>query len=100
MDQLHAAWGDAADAVARLRQQPGKDLVVLGSGELVGSLLRANLVDRWRLLIHPLVLGSGRRLFPDGGPLAALRLVDTKPTTTGVLVATYQPAQPTAGTSS
>jgi hypothetical protein len=50
--------------------------------------MRANLVDEYVLLIHPLVLGSGRRLFPDGGPFAALRLVDTKPTTTGVLVDT------------
>jgi len=48
------------------------------------------------LLIHPLVLGSGRRLFPDGGPFAALRRLDARPTTTGVLVATYQPAEPTA----
>jgi dihydrofolate reductase len=84
--------GDATQAVAGLKQQPGKDLVVLGSGVLVQSLMRANLVDTYVLLIHPLVLGSGRRLFPDDGSVAALRLVDTKPTTTGVLVATYQPA--------
>jgi dihydrofolate reductase len=84
--------GDAAKAVAELKEQPGRDLVVLGSGELVQSLLRADLADEYVLLIHPLVLGSGRRLFPDGGPLAALRLLDAKTTTTGVLVATYQPA--------
>jgi dihydrofolate reductase len=89
--------GDAAEAVALLKEQPGKDLVVLGSGELVQSLMRRNLVDEYVLLIHPLVLGSGRRLFPDGGALAALRLVDAKPTTTGVLIATYQPAEPTVG---
>ena len=59
--------GDAAEAVAGLKQQPGKDLVVLGSGELVQSLMRHDLVDEYVLLIHPLVLGSGRRLFPDGG---------------------------------
>jgi len=82
--------GDAAEAVARLKQQPGKDLVVLGSGELVQSLRRRNLVDEYVLLIHPLVLGSGRRLFPDGGASAALRLADTKTTTTGVVIATYQ----------
>jgi dihydrofolate reductase len=84
--------GDAAEAVAELKEQPGRDLVVLGSGELVQSLMRADLVDRYVLLVHPLVLGSGRRLLPDGGPSAALRLVDAKPTTTGVLVTTYQPA--------
>ena len=84
--------GDAAEAVARLKQQPGKDMVVLGSGELVQSLMRRNLVDQYVLLIHPLVLGSGRRLFPDGGPYAELRLVDAVPTTTGVIIATYRPA--------
>jgi len=82
--------GDASEAVARLKQQPGKDLVVLGSGELVQSLRRRNLVDEYVLLIHPLVLGSGRRLFPDGGASAALRLADTKTTTTGVVIATYK----------
>jgi dihydrofolate reductase len=83
--------GDAAEAVARLKEQPGKDLVVLGSGELVQSLMRRNLVDEYVLLIHPLVLASGRRLFPDGGTFAALRLVDSLTTTTGVVIATYQP---------
>jgi dihydrofolate reductase len=82
--------GDAAEAVARLKQQPGKDLVVLGSGELVQSLLRHRLVDQFTLLIHPLVLGSGRRLFSDGGAAATLRLTDTRTTTTGVVIATYQ----------
>ena len=85
--------GDAADAVAELRRRPGKDLVVLGSGELVQSLRRRDLVDEYRLLIHPLVLGSGRRLFPDGGASAALRLVDSVATTTGVIIATYRTAE-------
>ena len=88
--------GDAMEAVAKLKEQ-SDDLVVLGSGELVQSLMRADLVDEYVLLIHPLVLGSGRRLFPDGGPSAALRLVDAKTTTTGVVIATYHPAEPTAG---
>jgi dihydrofolate reductase len=85
--------GDAADAVAGLKRQPGKDLLILGSGELVRSLMRQDLVDQYILLIHPLVLGSGVRLFTDGGPLATLRLVDTKTTTTGVVIATYQRAE-------
>jgi dihydrofolate reductase len=84
--------GDAADAVARLKEQPGRDMVVLGSGELVQSLRRRNLVDRYVLLIHPLILGTGRRLFPDGAAPATLRLVDSKPTTTGVVIATYEEA--------
>ena len=79
--------------MARLKEEGGKDLVVLGSGELVQSLMRRNLVDEYVLLIHPLVLGSGRRLFADGGALAALRLVDTRTTTTGVVIATYAATQ-------
>jgi dihydrofolate reductase len=90
--------GDAAEAVAGLKQQPGKNLTVLGSGELVQSLRRHDLVDEYVLLIHPLVLGSGRRLFPDGSPFAAPRLVDSVTTTTGVLIATYQVTEPAAGT--
>jgi dihydrofolate reductase len=88
--------GDAMEAVAKLKEQPD-DLVVLGSGALVRSLMRADLVDEYVLLIHPLVLGTGRRLFSDGGSSADLRLVDTKTTTTGVVIATYRPAEPTAG---
>ena len=91
--------GDAAEAVASLKEQPGKDLVVLGSGVLVQSLMRRNLVDEYVLLIHPLVLGTGRRLFAEGSPTTALRLVDSVATTTGVVIATYQPAEPTAGKS-
>jgi dihydrofolate reductase len=88
--------GDAAEAVAGLKEQ-GKDLLVFGSGELVQSLMRRNLVDEYVLLIHPLVLGTGRRLFAEGSPPTALRLLDSKTTTTGVVIATYQPAEPTAG---
>jgi dihydrofolate reductase len=84
--------GDVAEAVAKLKQQPGKDLQVIGSGELAQTLMRHDLVDEYRLMIHPLVLGSGRRLFRDGNPRAALRLLDTKTTTTGVLILTYRPA--------
>jgi dihydrofolate reductase len=84
--------GDAADAVADLKQQPGPDLTILGSGELIQSLRHRNLIDEYVLLIHPLVLGSGRRLFPDGSPPADLRLAGSVTTTTGVMIATYQPA--------
>ncbi len=84
--------GDAAEAVAELKEQPGNDLHILGSGALVQSLMRRDLVDEYLLMIHPLVLGSGRRLFADGGPYATLRLVDTKPTSTGVVIATYRPS--------
>jgi dihydrofolate reductase len=77
--------------VADLKQLPGNDLVILGSGELIQSLWRRNLIDEYVLLIHPLVLGSGRRLFPDGASPADLQLVDSV-TTTGVMIATYQSA--------
>jgi dihydrofolate reductase len=83
--------GDAAQAVSQLKEQPGKDLLIMGSGELIQSLMRANLIDDYVLLIHPLVLGSGRRLFPDGGAAATLRLVATSTTDKGVVIATYQP---------
>jgi dihydrofolate reductase len=82
--------GDAADAVARLKREQGEDLTVLGSGELVQSLRRRDLVDEYVLLLHPLVLGTGRRLFPDGGGPASLRLTGSTATTTGVIIATYQ----------
>src|SRR5438270_6408132 len=81
--------GDAAEAVARLKEELDKDLVIMGSGELVQSLMRANLIDEYVLLIHPLVLGSGRRLFPEGSAFATLRLVGAKTTNTGVVIATY-----------
>jgi dihydrofolate reductase len=83
---------DAAEAVARLKEEPGKDLLIMGSGELIRSLMRCNLIDRFMLQIHPVLLGSGRRLFGDSEGLTALRLVDTRISTTGVIIATYEPA--------
>jgi dihydrofolate reductase len=82
--------GDAADAVAALREQREDNLVVFGSGVLVRSLARRDLVDEYVLQVHPLVLGSGRRLFPEAGPLASFRLADSVTTATGVIIATYQ----------
>jgi len=84
--------GDAEDAVAKLRAGSGPDLLVFGSGELVRSLMPCHLVDEFVLLMHPLVLGSGRRLFGDGGPSATLRLVHSQTTSRGVVVASYVPA--------
>ncbi|MET9065761.1 dihydrofolate reductase family protein [Streptosporangium sandarakinum] len=85
--------GDAADAVAALREEVDGNLVVFGSGVLVRSLMPRRLVDELVLLIHPLTLGSGRRLFPDSGSgLSAFRLVESATTGTGVIIATYRPA--------
>jgi dihydrofolate reductase len=81
--------GDAADAVAELKKQPGKDIVILGSGDLIGSLMQRDLIDEYVLLIHPVVVGRGRRLFPDDASFRALRLTNSVVTTTGVVIATY-----------
>lgn len=85
--------GGAADAVAQLKQELDENLVVFGSGVLVRSLMPGNLVDELVLLIHPLVLGSGRRLFPgSGSDLSAFDLAGSAVTGTGVIIATYHPA--------
>jgi dihydrofolate reductase len=86
--------GDAGENVAGLKRQSDKDLLIMGSGALIKSLMGRNLVDTFVLLIHPLVLGTGRRLFAEGSPTTALRLVKSKTTATGVVIATYQPAEP------
>jgi dihydrofolate reductase len=83
--------GDAGDSVAELKRSSDLDLVILGSGELIRTLMAHDLIDEYVVLIHPLVLGTGRRLFEDGGPPATLELIDSKPTTTGVIIATYRP---------
>ncbi len=85
--------GDVAEAVAALKAQLDGDIAVLGSGELVQTLMQHDLIDRYVLSIYPLTLGQGRRLFAGGTTYARLRLVDCKPTTTGVLIATYEPAK-------
>jgi len=84
--------GDAAEAVAALKQTNGPELQVHGSGNLVQTLLRHNLVDLYRLWAFPLVLGSGKRLFSDGTIPAGLKLVDTTVSSTGVVIGTYEPA--------
>ena len=89
--------GDATGAVARLKQEQDGVLLILGSGELVRSLMRRNLIDVYLLLIHPLVLGSGRRLFPEGGAPSTLRLVNSRTTANGVIIATYSPVEAATG---
>jgi dihydrofolate reductase len=85
--------GDAAGAVARLKRQDAEEeLVLLGSGVLVRALLAAGLVDELTLLIHPLVLGTGTRLFTQDGPKLELQVGEPVTTTTGVIIATYRPA--------
>jgi dihydrofolate reductase len=84
--------GDAVESVAELKSREEGGIVILGSGELIGALLPHGLIDAFLLTIHPLVLGSGRRLFGDDGALARFKLVESKPTTTGVLITRYEAA--------
>ena len=84
--------GNIPAAVADLKQSSGTNLVIMGSGVLIGSLVAADLIDEYVLMIHPLVLGTGRRLF-GGGVQVSLRLVDSITTSTGVLIATYEAAR-------
>ena len=84
--------GDVAEGVAELKQRPGKDITVLGSADLVNALLRDGLLDELRLMVHPIVLGSGKRLFEDGGDRKALELVDSRKFATGVVYLAYRAA--------
>ena len=83
--------GNVAEQIAKLKRQPGKDITILGSATLVGSLLADDLLDELRLMVHPVVLGRGKRLFADEGDRKPLELVDSKTFSTGVLYLTYRP---------
>jgi dihydrofolate reductase len=84
--------GDAAEGIAKLKKEDGPELQVHGSGNLIQTLIRNNLIDQYRLWVFPLVIGSGKRLFAEGTIPSALKLVDNKVSTTGVLIGTYEPA--------
>ena len=85
--------GDVASAVRALKQKEGGNLLVIGSPKLVQSLIDFDLVDEFRMMIDPLVVGGGKRIFVDDGALRPLRLVDSRVTTTGAILATYAPAK-------
>jgi dihydrofolate reductase len=85
--------GDVAEAVAALKQEEGGSLHVVGSVEFVQTLIEHDLVDEYRVMIDPVVVGGGKRLFRDGGPLRPLRLVESQVTTTGAILATYAAAE-------
>jgi dihydrofolate reductase len=82
---------DVPGEIAKLKEGSGKEIQVIGSGELVQTLIQHDLVDAYRLMVHPLVLGTGKRLFRDGTSLTKLKFIDTKATSTGVLILTYEP---------
>ncbi len=86
--------GDVADEVAKLKEQPGRELQVHGSGDLLQTLMAHDLVDEHRLFVYPVVVGSGRRLFREGAAPRSLKLVETTATSTGVVVATYRRGGP------
>jgi dihydrofolate reductase len=84
--------GDIAEEVSELKQQDGKDILVLGSAQLVHTLMQHDLIDEYRLMVFPIVVGKGKRLFGDVGETRAMKLVDTKSVgPDGVLVLTYRP---------
>ncbi len=87
----HLINGDVAKEVTKLKEEPGKDLRVIGSGELVQTLMEHDLVDEYDFMIYGIVLGSGKRLFRDGGPKIHLRLLDGETSKTGVLMVSYEP---------
>jgi dihydrofolate reductase len=84
--------GDAAEGLAALKKEDGPELQVHGSANLIQTLMRHNLVDRYRLWVFPVVVGSGKRLFSEGTIPSGLKLVDSKVSTTGVVIGTYEPA--------
>jgi dihydrofolate reductase len=83
---------NVAEEISELKQQPGKDITISGSGALVRSLLDYGLLDELKLMVHPIVVGSGKKLFEDGEKRTALELVDSKTFSTGVVYLTYKPA--------
>jgi len=88
----HLIRENLAEDVARLKQQEGLDIMVAASGKLVQTLMQQNLIDEYRLMVHPVVLGSGRHLFTDGIDKTVLKLVGTKTFNSGIVIITYQPA--------
>jgi dihydrofolate reductase len=98
MEEEQATWDNSRlikenvpEEVRNLKQRSGQDILIFGSADLVNSLMPHDLIDEYRLMIHPVVVGSGKRLFRDGSDTTALRLVDTKTFPSGVIVLTYQP---------
>jgi dihydrofolate reductase len=83
--------GDVAQEIGKLKREPGKDIEMYGSASLMQTLIKHNLIDEYRIWVHPFVIGRGKRLFVDGGETAKLQLVGTKPLSSGVVILTYCP---------
>jgi dihydrofolate reductase len=81
------------EEIAKLKGQPGKDILIEGSAALVESLAQADLIDEYKLLVHPTIVGSGKRFFRDGMGLTKLKLVESKPLSLGVVLLSYEPTK-------
>jgi dihydrofolate reductase len=92
-ENSHLIEGDVAEGVAKLKQQPGQDLVLYGCHDLMHRLLEHDLIDEYRILVHPVLLGKGRSFLKDGAERVNLKLVDTTVTPSGVAILTYQPVR-------
>ena len=95
---LQAQWDNSTiiqnnivEEIAKLKQQPGEDILIEGSATLVQSLAQAGLIDEYRLLVHPAIIGSGKRFFKEGTGLTKLKLVESKPISLGVVLLSYEP---------
>ncbi len=86
--------GNVAEEISKLKQQPGQDILLSGSADLMHTLMLHNLIDEYRLMLHPVVVRKGKRLFKDGIESTVLKLVDTKPFSSGIVILTYEPSQP------
>ena len=81
------------DDIVTVKQESGKNIVIYGSASVVQALMELGLIDEYQVLVHPIVLGSGKRLFRDGSNTTTLRLVEAKPFSSGVVLLSYQPAE-------
>jgi dihydrofolate reductase len=88
----HLIKGNVEKEVSKLKQQPGQDLLIFGSGQLVSELMQHDLIDEYRFLVYPIILGNGKRFFNDATK-ATLKLVETKPFSSGVVLMRYQPSK-------
>lgn len=92
-NNAHPLEGNVSEEVAKLKREPGDDILIYGSRQLVGGLMRDGLIDEYRLWVHPVVLGSGKRLFPEGTETTALELAETTTFSSGVVVLSYRPKE-------
>lgn len=92
----HVIRGNLAEEIGTLKREPGQDIAIHGSGRLANALMAENLIDEYRLMVHPIVVGKGQRLFLDGTTLPALDLVESRPLGNGVILLTYVPTDPPA----